>query len=175
MLKKLLLTALLVTPVFSASKLSSDKIYAPARLDTVDVQHSPCGFMVNNQPVQSQHMDKELRSITPSKLAVALRSGYIQVDQSLNGQYKLQYQPRLNGGGALGASIGFWFGKILTHAVVQGIIVLSAGGATLVGGPQTGAWVWGTMEKTLWVPTEIASNKIGLGLGIAFGAGTGPV
>jgi hypothetical protein len=170
MFKNIVLSVLIVSPIFGAGKLAENKIYAPARLGTVSVEHTPYGFTVNNKPVQPQHMDKELRTITAEKLTTALRNGYIQVDQSCNGEYKLEMQGRLQGGGFGGAAIGFWIGKVGVYALSYGTISLIS---ACTGPLAKGTFV--TLTKFCAGPIEVASNKAAIGLGITFGAATGPV
>lgn len=174
-MKYVLLLTLLTIPTFTSHKLSGPQVSAPARLGSIQVERTENGYLVNNQEVQPQNLDKNLRSMNVPALKAALKNGYVQVNQSTNGDYKLSLNGRLKGGGFAGAAVGFWFGKLVTHGIVQGFIVAVSAGAGLVGGPAAASWAWGTLEKTLWIPTEIASNKVGLGMGIIFGAGTGPV
>lgn len=155
------------------------KLLVPGSLDGLKLSHSQGQFNVSHagehKLVHNYNVDKEIRGVDAAKLKALLNQGYIAVNQSTNGDYKLQYNGRLQGGGIWGATIGFWAGKIATHAVVQAGILAVSGVATLVGGPVTGGWVLSTLESSLWVPTEIASNKVAIATGIAGGVVTGPV
>lgn len=101
-------------------------------------------------------------------------SSYIHVFQYDNGEYGLHLKPRCLGGGLWGATIGFWFGKAFTHAVVQ---TIAWGTGSIVGlfCPPAGVILGSTLAATLSVPAEVFSNIVGLSAGITLAVATGPV
>ena len=103
-----------------------------------------------------------------------MSSGYIIVTQMSDGSYALKANIRVLGGGFFGAKAGFWIGKVMTHFVVQVGIHVAAGVVTIVC-PPAGPAAYMAMQGAAFVPTEIASNSIGLATGIYGAVITGPV
>lgn len=101
--------------------------------------------------------------------------GYIAINQNQDGDYILQMNHRIIGGGGLGAIIGAIGGKFLVHAVAGAVATVVGLGATLivgpVAGPAIGYGLWGVMAPTV----EVASNVVAMASGIALGSATGPV
>lgn len=162
--------SLLVVPSFASHKLSKRQFYAPGRLGHVVVERTDSGFLVNNQEVQPQNMDKQLRTLDPIALKAVLKNGYVMVDQSTNGEYKLSLNGRLKGGAIGGAVVGFWIGKVGVYALGYGTISLIS---ACTGPLAKGTFV--TLTKFCGPAIEVASTKAGLAGGIALGAATGPV
>ena len=87
-------------------------VYVPSRLGSISLHHNEHGFTIDNGElstlVPSYRMNKELRSINAQDLAKLLKSeqAYLSVkDLDSNGNYGLDLNHRLNGGGPIVASI----------------------------------------------------------------------
>ena len=87
-----------------------------------------------------------------------------------NGEFNLKSHGRLRGGGAGGATVGFYAGKFLVHFVGHGAMLVAAA-CTGPAAPATLA----ALEATFAVPLEAASNIGGLAGGVVGGVATGPV
>lgn len=144
---------------------------ACASMNAMQLTHKGNDFFVDNTKIERAFIDKELRGIDNVKLAKLAAAGATLKLAKLNNSedYALHLGAPLNGGGALGATIGFWTGKILVHGTAQ-ILMHVAALATGPAYPVTLA----TLQTTLLVPVEAASNTVGLGLGILGGVATGP-
>lgn len=142
--------------------------------------HENNNFRVESEegsfPIQRCYMDKELRGISPDKLAKFATAGaYLQLNKFENSSdYTLRLNGRLNGGGLLGANAGFYTGKFLVNLAGHGTIVIISAGTAIVGGPAAGLAMAAALEKTFALPIEAASNVVGLGTGIAGAVVTGP-
>ena len=112
--------------------------------------------------------DPELK---PEQLDGLLKSGnaYLQLKKFENADdYSLKLCGRLRGGGPVGVGIGVVGGKAATYATAYSVYT---GTATLVNFVIPGSYpvVWGTLEHTLRVPLEAASQKAAVAGGIFMG------
>jgi hypothetical protein len=124
--------------------------------------------------IQRAHVDPLLRIMTCEQLQEA--SEFIAVNPVMmdNGEYYLHAHVRGNGGGAVGASVGFWVGKSLVYVGTIGVLNMVG----LVATPATGglsAVATGTAGAVIAAPVEIASNSVGIGFAVLFGTLTGPI
>jgi hypothetical protein len=147
------------------------KMLIPGSLDGLKLSHNQGQFRVSHDGehklVQNHNVDKEIRAVDAVKLKAMLKNGYIAVNQSTNGDYKLQYNGRLKGGLIIGAKIGAWIGKVGVYALGYGTISL----ISFATGPLAkGTFV--TLTKFCAGPIESASNAAAVGLGIYMGATT---
>lgn len=124
--------------------------------------------------IKPENVDKLLRDIPAEKLEQAMQYIALNPVQIDNGEYILHAHVRGFGGGGAGAVFGFWLGKGLIYTVGHGTIIAITTAVSTVN-PVAGAFTGKVLESTLAGPIELASNTVGLALGITFGAGTGPV
>jgi hypothetical protein len=167
-----LLLMLVSSSLVQAMQIEKKSLFIPGRLGDISVRHDQNSFHVMHDgettAVKSWQMDKELRSISQDKLAKLLAAGaYLQVNQSGNNDYTLRLQQRINGGGAVGATIGCWLGRFAVYAGA-GLIVA---GATAIGGPPLAFAVGGTIAPVV----EGMATAAAIGGGIVGGVATGPV
>ncbi len=99
-----------------------------------------------------------------------LQKGYLVVSQSEEGEYKIDINARLKGGGAGGAAFGFFLGQVL----VWGACHTVAGVAGAFGTPLAGVAAETAISASSPFIAAIAL-KVSLGLGVFFGAATGPI
>lgn len=164
-----------ILTTFPVFRIDDDNIrYSFTSGKTTSLFHINEKFFIreNNQlvAIPNHAIGQELRNLDNQGLNNLLQNGTICITQRLNGEYVLQFQPQLKGGGILGANLGFWAGKFVTHFVGHSIIcVVSA--ATGPFAPKTFA----ALELTFAPEIEAASNVVGLGCGILGGTTTGPV
>lgn len=179
MVSRIILSLVLVASICSASNndrlvIRKDKLFVPSSLSGSTVEHSEGRFHVSQdgekRRVENNNMSRELRSINAHQVKSLLSGGYLKVDRSINGDYKLDYNARLKGGGILGAKIGFWAGKLFVHGLGH-LVMFGVSSLTGLAAPATML----ALRATFLVPLEAASNVVGLGCGIAAGAATGPV
>ncbi len=156
-------------------------LFIPSRLGTISLHHDESGFKVVKNatqiiPVQSAYMDKELRGISNDKLKKMIKMGvYLAVNQSCDGEeYLLKLKGRLKGGGAWGATIGFFAGKMAVSVVGHGAIALVSAGVGIFC-PPVGVAVGIALESALAVPIESASVVVGCGTAIGLAVATGPI
>lgn len=168
----------LVTEVL---ELTPEALSAPRDLGNLKVLQGNNTFMVWHDgkvhKVENHNIDSSLRGISTAQLKEFLvqDDGYIKVQRKSDGQFALDGQARLRGGGIVGAKIGFFTGKFLTHLLAQGGIVIVTIGTSIVATPAVGIAVGAALEKTITPAVEIASNVVGLGGGIIGGVATGPI
>jgi hypothetical protein len=161
-------------------ELTPAALAAPRDLGDIKVLHADKTFMILHEGklhiVHNYNINKNLRGISTEGLANFLsQNGYVQVQRKSDGQFVLDAQFRLNGGGAGGATVGFLGGKVLVHLVAHSVILGIATAASPFVTPGGGYVIAATLEGFLAVPIEATSNVVGLGCGIAAGVATGPV
>lgn len=124
----------------------------------------------NEQVIQPYFVDPLLKRMSPEQLTKFVAQGNrIRAIRLSDGEHRLQAMVPGNGGGLLGASIGFWVGKIGVEVVCHGAIWTTA----LI--PVVGVGIATGLETSLAGPIEAASTAAALGLGIATAVATGPV
>lgn len=156
----------------------SPSLLVPHKLGHVKVMHSDNdGFTVLGNgrisSVQNCFMDKELRNINKEQLIKFSEVGYLSLDQMSDGNYTLKHHIRLNGGGVIGANVGFWGGKALVYAVGHGTITAISGTVGFFC-PPAGPVVHSTLEYTFAAPIEAASNVVAVAGALTLGTLTGP-
>lgn len=163
-------------PLVQLSVLSPEVIMAPRDLGEIKVLHANKAFAVLHEgllkTVEGHNVSKELRGITTEGLKELFSETdcYIRVQKKSDGQYALEAQYRLNGGGVLGAKIGSWIGKVTVYALGYGTIsLISAATGPLAKG------TFMTLTKFCAGPIESASNIAAIGCGIYLSVQTGPV
>ena len=174
MLNRLLLTLLIASPLIGMTRVPDNNTFKPSALRRASILHSNKDFFVRDNDgvheVSKAHMDKPLRTMDKAKLGVLMKNGYLKVNKLGDGQYSLQSQHRLQGGGVLGA----WFG-----AAAGGMVVRFLGhGAMVVVAACTGpAFVptLAALEGTLGGFVEGAAVTASVAGGIAGAVVTGPV
>jgi hypothetical protein len=153
---------------------SSEKIVSRNIKEPVNVLHDKDGFTVvhNAQFTRVKEYDvvPELRKMDLEKAAKVLSATQLRVSRLNNGEFTIARHGELKGGGAGGATFGFWLGKAGTYVVGHGIILLASG---LTGWNAPATFL--SLEAKLAVPIEVASNKVALGLGATMMVATGPV
>lgn len=82
-----------------------------------------------NADIPNYMVSKQVRSMDPTKLAAVLNSGnaYLDINECSDGQYSMDIQGRVKGGGGGGGVAGFWIARGLWYGVTYGTIgVVSA-------------------------------------------------
>jgi len=157
-------------------RIGKNALLIPNRLGDVSVSHDDSGFTVESShgsyPIQRCFMDKELRGISKNNLAKLIATGaYLSVNKFDEGnEYSLKLNGRLNGGGLLGASIGFYAGKFIVNFIGHGAILV----AGLMTGPAAPATIV-ALELTFGPVIAVAGTGAAIGCGILGGVATGPV
>lgn len=165
--------------IFGMHQLGRSSISAPNNLGNVFLMHVNNNYFVihngTKHAVQNAWVDPNLRNLNTLQVASYLKKGnLINISQANDGSFSLQGHVRVRGGGAGGATVGFWGGKLAVYAVGHGAIALIAGGVGLVSGP-AGYVVGQALESTFAAPIEILSNTVAVGTSIALATITGPV
>lgn len=141
--------------------------------------YASTGFFVgiNKQllPIASHDVSQDLCPIkNVEKLKKLLQHGYLSLSKLSNGEYKLNVHVRGIGGGAAGATVGFWSGKSAVYVVGYGAIgIISGVSGYLV--PGLTPFVAKALHITCGPAIEVASNTVGLAGSLALGSATGPV
>jgi uncharacterized membrane protein YfbV (UPF0208 family) len=102
----------------------------------------------------------------------------VKLNQGSDGSYSLNLDFKLNGGGIMGANIGFWTGKFLTNFLPRVAVYSVAWAAGFFGGhlgAAAGSALCSAFETTFAVPLAAASNVTAVAFAIAGGTATGPV
>jgi hypothetical protein len=100
---------------------------------------------------------------------------YIEVKQTIQGDYILKLKGRLPGGGIWGAWAGAWGGKFITHLIAQTIIMSIGGIVSIVATPAAGVAVVMALEKTAMPAIEATSIAMAVAGSISLSVLTGPV
>lgn len=120
--------------------------------------------------IASHDVDPLLRQMTKVQLRDFQTRYKVSSKKLSDGSRVVRPNLKLNGGGLLGAKIGFWVGRIGVHVGARiGFVIIAA-----CSGPAFPA-VYAGLEAACAVPVEAASNVAGLTCGIIGGVATGPV
>lgn len=161
--------------LFKGSALSHVRDIGPLK-----VHHEGDRFSVETpegdiREVQPAFLSKELRGISTDKLAKMVTAGaHLGVKKSSDGNYSIDLNERLKGGGAFGAFVGCWIGKTVVYVVGYGTITLVSGAITTVSGPG-GVLAGLAMKAALGAAIESASNVGAFIGGTIVGVSTGPL
>lgn len=117
-----------------------------------------------------QLSEKNIEKIVSQLSQVGDYSGYIKVIQYSDGEYGLQFNARLLGGGSFGAMCGAYAGKFIVHLIFHGTVVAVSSCFTAGAGP-----IAASLEITFLPTVEAISTVAALAGGILGGAITGPV
>lgn len=137
--------------------------------------HDGDNFMVQHMgrthEVARHDVHRDIRNRDLSTLVAMQRTGYFDVRPSLDGQqYSVEFQQRMNGGGAFGAWLGFWAGHVFVTAPSYAVIgVISA--CTGPAAPATFA----TLSVYATPAIMATANAVGLATGLVGAVATGPV
>ncbi len=122
------------------------------------------------QIVKSHFVDPLLKRMSPDKLKTFVEQGNrIKAIRLSDGEHRLQAMVPGKGGGLFGASVGFFLGKGTVEVVCHSLIWTTA----LI--PVVGTGIAVGLETTLAPVIEVASNTVGLAVGLGTGVATGPV
>lgn len=151
----------------------------PANIDKINFYYHDNEYHIIydevDNHVQNAFVDKELWNLTQEQFEKFFQNGgYLDIKQSEEGQFFIHAKQRVLGGGLFGLKVGFWTGKILTHALAQGGILLVTAGATIIC-PASGPLVYGALNNATFVYVEATSNAIALAGAITGSVMTGPV
>ncbi len=127
--------------------------------------------------VQRADVAKPLRGIKPDNLEKLLKLCTLSINKCGDEDYSIKAYPRLHGGGAGGATAGFWIGRTLGYGIVVGGVAIVCSPLLLI--PGAGPPAYASAVKTGWFVTapvaEGLSNSLAVGMGIAGAVATGPV
>ena len=135
--------ALLLLPFASNAMLQVSSIQSPSSLGAIALFHDGLQYSVMKDgafhPVQNYNLDNNLRTLSPKALPVLDKLGYIRINQLSDGEYKLDLQGRLKGGGPAtawfmyGAAKAFcWTTVGVTAGATVAATVATAGGGAVV-------------------------------------------
>lgn len=118
-------------------------------------------YELDNEPIQ-----EIVSQLTPG--------GYLEITQMSDDSYRIYARARLFGGGAWGATVGFWVGKVLIYGAAYIATKVICGGVGLLCPEAEGftKYVVGLLSAS---SIEAGSNAIGLATGIAASVITGPI
>lgn len=124
--------------------------------------------------VKPHDVDRLLKGLNNKQLCKYAAIGKFRVNRFENGEYSVSSYGALNGGGAVGATVGAAAGKMAVHGAAQAVYAI-IGGIVSIFCPPAGAAVYTALQLTFAVPVEMASNVGAVAGGIALGVATGPV
>lgn len=180
-MKRLLTLSLLFSffSVFSAEE-QQIALFVPKENLVVRNMQSPEGLLYGSEgfsvvhesgitPVRSYDVAPELRNMDLDKAAKLMSVSRLNVTRLSNGEYTIARHGELNGGGPIGAAIGF-FGGLAAPYILKTAVVAGAGMAgTAVGGPAGGIVAVGATESVTSVPTAAAAKTSALYWSIKLG------
>lgn len=168
---------LLLVVVFASQLVGSQ--YVPDKLGNARILLLKKGFVVKKDgkkhKIAEHNLDPLLRKMNSDQRMKYFTKGHVDLNQLSDGDYTLKANPKIKGGGILGATIGAFFGKAVVSIIGHGAIGLVGLGATLFTGPVGGWAVVTALESTCGVMIEGASIKGAIAGGIAGGVATGPI
>lgn len=163
----------------SQMRVSKSSLQVSHKLGALALARDNNGFHVfegnKKTTIKPYDVDPMLRTMNPEQFKEFQKVGYLTLKQLSNKDYKLNAHVRGNGGGAIGAQVGFWTGKFGTQAACYGAIAAVTAAVSAVATPAVGSVVGTALTNTLFVPIEALSNTVGLGTGILLATATGPV
>ncbi len=118
-MKRILIILMSLFSAVNAGELAIQKFPSYYKLSSKDFNADIPNYMVS----------KQVRSMDPTKLAAVLNSGnaYLDINECSDGQYSMDIQGRVKGGGGGGGVAGFWIARGLWYGVTYGTIgVVSA-------------------------------------------------
>lgn len=126
----------------------------------------------NVHPLQSHEIDNSLKNLNTLNVGsfLAHQGNHFNLKKYSNGQFKLDIDTYVNGGGVGGATAGVYFGKFAVSFVGHGILHLVAA-CTGPAYPVTAL----ALESTFGVYIETASIAGAAGFGMIGAVATGPV
>lgn len=152
-------------------------IFARSDVGNFDLYHDNSGFTVIQDgkmfPIERHSLDLVLRKIDHKQLKKFQKLGYIHVKKNDENQFSLVSNLRVRGGGAGGATAGFWLGRLAAQTVGYGIVALVALPA-MVGGPVAYSVAVAGLAGTCAPLIESASHIVAIGTAITAGVATGP-
>lgn len=150
------------------------QIFVPNHLGLLELYHGKNGFYVRQDDkkyeVKKYFTDPLVRDVSEKQLKNFLKNGYISLNQMNDGEFSLKAKGRVNGGGALGASIGAFLGKAAVYVVGHGAIQL----ISICTGPAYPVTLL-ALTGCFAIPIETASMAGAVAGGIILGVATGPV
>jgi len=160
-------------------EIQETSVLSPSSLGEIKVFHDEDGFSVEQDGemffVEKCWIDSSLQDISSEELEEYLTSGKIFVNQMEDGEFSLRTRLFLKGGGAGGATFGFWLGR----AIVYGTVAVASTVATVVAAPVVGTVAAGAAVTaavaTVAPVIEGAAQVASLAGGILGGTATGPV
>lgn len=176
----LILSFLSSTPVDATNfKVADSSVRGSESLGKIKLMHSDKnGFSLyengKKHAIGNHSLSPELRTITSKNLAAFQKAGYLTVNKQSDGEFSLRSHVRGEGGGAGGATGGFWLGKVITHGLFQ-IGIHAATAVVAVVCPPAAPVFYATAQATMAPVAEAASNVVGLAVGVAGAVATGPV
>lgn len=130
-------------------------------------------------PVENGFVDPLIRDQSKEEIVEALSKGLIRFNiNELQGgnspEFTIRANCNLDGGGVAGGTIGFYLGKFLVYGVANTLIGITSVPLMIVCPPAGAVWHASALGA-LAIPIEATSNVVGIGLGIAGAAASGPV
>jgi len=142
--------------------------------DAAQLFYNEDGFFVDEgdvrRRIQSCDTDPLFEKRTVNDIIKYSMHGKFRVTKVGDGDYRVSSIVGLRGGGAGGATVGFWAGKFIASFVGHGAIHLVAACT----GPAYPVTVL-ALESTVGPMVETASTAVAVGAGILGGVATGPV
>ena len=140
---KIVCALLLSLPLASMAMNQVSSIQAPSSLGQVTLYHNESGFNVIqdgiSHPVRNYNVDKSLRSIKPKLLGALGNIGYVRINRLSDGEFKLDLQGRMNGGGPYFAYLAYgiakafcWSAVGVTAGAATATVVTATGGTAIV-------------------------------------------
>lgn len=191
-MNKFLFLLLLSVPLYamenSLVRINDSHVQSTSDMSMVSVYHDPTGFsvVVDGQihAIPHHNLNAPLRDINQARLSALLDSAYLRVKRYDNGEFALEANGRIHGGGPILASIGYGIVKAAGWAFVSaaasktindlsrgdnaskstaGYVVKSAGAVKAANGnavPQTPSQAVGTGAIGTYAGTK-AADKMG--------------
>lgn len=158
-------------------KLKEASVFSPSNLGKINIYHDNKGYHVVKGEeifdIENHSLDPLLSTMKHKQLKKFQKVGYIDVKEISKNEFKLSSKVRGPGGGAGGATAGFWIGRFATQTVGYGIVAIAALPA-MVGGPVAYSVAVAGLAGTCAPLIESASHAVAIGTAITVGVATGP-
>ena len=161
----------------TAIQIKPSSLFSRTDVGEFELYHSNNGFTVVQDgeefAVEQHAMDPVLRKMNTKQVEKFQNRGYIQVKKNDRNQFSLTSQVRARGGGAGGATAGFWIGRFAAQTVGYGIVAVAALPALAAGPFAYSVAVMG-LAGTCAPMIESTSHAVAIGTAIILGTATGP-
>ena len=143
-------------------EIKNESVVVTSNTEKVDLYFNENEFYIEQngvtQKLDQSSIEESLQNISESDLKEILESGYFTIDRDDNGNFHIEANSRLEGGGPILGIAAAWLTKFTITTACQGGILLVGAAVSVVATPIAGAAVVAGLESTITPIVETAST-----------------